>query len=152
MEKECEQEIREDMDVVMCQKLLVQNDQLTVNVDDSFTQLENIGDSMLALLAALKEQSTETAISRKIIKDSLIDTTKKREEAIGKYEEWRGKLKQFLDIVACEQNVRDITDQVADAFGYLAQTLQEDLVAGTSNFRSSFSVKEPQCRVRFRYF
>ena len=112
-------------------------------------QLENIGDAVLTILGNLKEQSTETATSRNMVKDSLMSATDSREKIMQSHQLWKDRVMQYIELTGHEDNVRRITSEIAESFGYLAQTLQEDIMNGTSNFRSSFSVREPATRVSY---
>ncbi|XP_075253986.1 muscle M-line assembly protein unc-89-like isoform X3 [Convolutriloba macropyga] len=128
------------------QQLLLNSDQFCSQVEKSFMQLENIGDAVLTILGNLKEQSTETATSRNMVKDSLMSATDSREKIMQSHQLWKDRVMQYIELTGHEDNVRRITSEIAESFGYLAQTLQEDIMNGTSNFRSSFSVREPATR------
>ena len=147
LENACKEDVDDKMSKQDSEQLLTKGDPLNSNLESSFMQLENIGDTILALLGNLKEQSPETATSRNMIKDYLMAAADQRENVTSSHKLWKTRITQYLDLLGLEDSVRSIIDEIAENFGYLAQTLQDDIANATSNFRSSFAIKEPKARV-----
>ncbi|XP_063712658.1 titin-like isoform X5 [Symsagittifera roscoffensis] len=146
LENACKEDVDDKMSKQDSEQLLAKGDPLNSNLESSFMQLENLGDTILALLGNLKEQSPETATSRNMIKDYLMAAADQRENVTSSHELWKTRITQYLDLLGLEDSVRSIIDEIAENFGYLAQTLQDDIANATSNFRSSFAIKEPKAR------
>ena len=135
-----------------CEKIISEAEELIEATEDNFGQLEAEADYIMDQLASFKEQGPDTATSRQQIKSLVTDSAETREKLSANYHKWKENMQKYMEILTTENEIRSLIVDIESTFSQLAQTLHQDLTAGSSDFRSVFTAKEPRTRVSYFNF